>query len=122
METAAPVLYHLQISHYNEKARWALDYKGVAHVRKAPPPMMHTLVAYAMTRSPTLPILAMNGEKIGDSTRIIEALERRYPEPPLYPSDAVERRRALELEDFFDVELGPSIRAMLVHEIGRAHV
>jgi len=58
METAPPVLYHLQISHYNEKARWALDHKGVAHVRKAPPPIMHTLVAYAMTRSPTLPILA----------------------------------------------------------------
>jgi len=119
METAAPVLYHLQISHYNEKARWALDHKGVAHVRKAPPPMMHTLVAYAMTRSPTLPILAMNGEKIGDSTRIIEALERRYPEPPLYPSDEVERRRALELEDFFDVELGPHIRRALFSEVTR---
>jgi len=119
METAAPVLYHLQISHYNEKARWALDYKGVAHVRKAPPPMMHTLVAYAMTRSPTFPILAMNGQRIGDSTRIIEALERRYPEPPLYPSDEAERRRALDLEDFFDVELGPHIRRALFSEVTR---
>ena len=26
-----PVLWQLEISHYNEKARWALDYKGVAH-------------------------------------------------------------------------------------------
>lgn len=24
---ATPVLYHIEVSHYNEKARWALDYK-----------------------------------------------------------------------------------------------
>jgi hypothetical protein len=30
----APVLYHIQISHYNEKARWALDYKGIQHGRR----------------------------------------------------------------------------------------
>ena len=33
---ATPVLYHIEVSHYNEKARWALDYKGIPHVRKAP--------------------------------------------------------------------------------------
>ena len=38
---ATPVLYHIEVSHYNEKARWALDYKGVPHRRKAPMPMMH---------------------------------------------------------------------------------
>ena len=30
-----PVLWHLKVSHYNEKARWALDYKGVPHARRA---------------------------------------------------------------------------------------
>jgi glutathione S-transferase len=44
---------------------------------------------------------------IGDSTRIIEVLERRYPDPALYPSDPDERRRALEIEEFWDEELGP---------------
>jgi glutathione S-transferase len=119
MATAAPVLYHLQISHYNEKARWALDYKGVAHVRRAPPPMMHTVWAYAMTRGATFPVLAIDGQKIGDSTWIIEALERRYPEPPLYPAGEAERRRALELEDFFDEELGPHIRRAMFAEMTR---
>jgi glutathione S-transferase len=75
-----PILWHLEISHYNEKARWALDYKHVPHVRKAPPPLMHTLWALAMTRKPTFPVLRLNGKSIGDSTRIIEELERRYPE------------------------------------------
>jgi len=111
-----PVLYHLEISHYNEKARWALDYKNVPHVRKAVVPMFHTAQALAMTRKPTLPILKLNGKNIGDSTRIIEALEREYPEPPLYPKDGGERQRALELEDYFDEELGPNIRRWLFHQ------
>jgi glutathione S-transferase len=111
-----PVLYHLEISHYNEKARWALDYKNVPHVRKAPTPMLHTLRALTLTGKPTLPVLKLNGKAIGDSTRIIEALEREYPEPALYPKDGGDRRRALELEDFFDEELGPYIRRWLFHE------
>jgi glutathione S-transferase len=114
MKTA--VLYHLEISHYNEKARWALDYKNVPHVRKAPTPMLHTLRALTLTGKPTLPVLKLNGKAIGDSTRIIEALEREYPEPPLYPKDGGDRRRALELEDFFDEELGPYIRRWMFYE------
>jgi glutathione S-transferase len=113
---ATPVLYHIEISHYNEKARWALDYKGIAHERKAPPPMLHTFWALALTRKPTFPVLRLNGKAIGDSTRIIEELERLYPDPPLYPEDPAERRRALELEDFFDEELGPYIRRWIFHE------
>ena len=109
---ATPVLYHIEVSHYNEKARWALDYKGVPHRRKAPMPMAHMAWAMAMTRgqSKTFPILRMNGDTIHDSTKIIERLEHDYPEPPLYPDDPDDRRRALELEEFFDEELAPHIR------------
>ena len=107
-----PVLYHIEVSHYNEKARWALDYKGVPHRRKAPMPMMHMAWAAAMTRGKgkTFPILRLNGDTIHDSTRIIEVLEREYPEPPLYPQDPDDRRRALDLEEFFDEELAPHLR------------
>jgi glutathione S-transferase len=107
-----PVLYHIEVSHYNEKVRWALDYKGIPHRRKAPMPMMHMAWATAMTRGKgmTFPILRINGDVIHDSTRIIETLEREYPEPPLYPDDPDDRRRALGLEEFFDEELAPHIR------------
>ena len=50
-----------------------------------------------------------------DSTAIIAALEERFPEPPLYPADPEERRRALALEDWFDEELGPYIRLWAFH-------
>jgi glutathione S-transferase len=109
-------LWHLDVSHYNEKARWALDYKRVPHVRRAVPPGLHFALALGMTRRMTLPIVTFDGHAVGDSTAIIAELERRFPDPPLYPADAEERARALALEDVFDEELGPQIRAaLLVH-------
>jgi glutathione S-transferase len=110
-----PVLWHLKVSHYNEKARWALDYKGVPHVRKALIPGRHEAVARKLVGGTTFPVLELDGEAIGDSTEIIAALERKHPDPPLYPSDADERRRALELEDFFDEEFGPYTRLLAVY-------
>jgi glutathione S-transferase len=108
-----PVLWHLEISHYNEKARWALDYKGVAHVRRAVTPALQELTARRLRAGRTVPILETNGRAIGDSTKIIEELERRWPEPPLYPADPEERRRALDLEDYFDEQCGPHLRRVL---------
>ena len=111
---APPVLWHLKVSNFNEKVRWALDYKGIPHVRRDAPPGRHRRIARRLTGSSTFPVLMLDGEAIGDSTRIIGALERRHPDPPLYPSGPEERRRALEIEDFFDEELGHQIRAAIL--------
>src|SRR5947207_13106716 len=78
---------------------------------------MPVALALSRGRSYTSPIRALDGRRIGDSTAIIRALEQRYPQPPLYPTEPVERRRALELEDFFDEELGPYIRRLLFHDL-----
>jgi glutathione S-transferase len=114
-----PVLWHIPVSHYNEKVRWALDLKGVEHVRCAPPPPAHMAVARWLTRgrARTFPLLVLDGQAIADSTAIIAALERRHPDPPLYPEDPAQRRRALELEEFFDEELGPYTRLLVVHHL-----
>ena len=114
---ALPVLWHLKVSHYNEKARWALDYKGIPHVRRALDPGFHQKTARKLSGGDTLPVLELDGRAVGDSTRIIEELERLHPDPPLYPRDLEERRRALELEDFFDEELGPYTRLLVVHHL-----
>src|SRR5918998_6616279 len=113
MASELPVLWHLEISHYNEKACWALDYKGVPHLRRPVTPGLQELTARRLGAGRTVPILQLDGRTIGDSTRIIEELERRWPEPPLYPSDPEERRRALELEEYFDEAVGTDIRRVL---------
>ena len=108
-----PVLWQLRFSHFNEKARWALDYKGVAHRRISLTPGTHSYRARRLWGGDTTPVLELDGEMVGDTTAIIAALESAHPEPPLYPEDAGERERALALEDFFDTELGPYIRGAL---------
>src|SRR5689334_9432 len=108
-----PLLWHLPISHYSEKVRWALDWKRVPHRRRVMPPGLHPLGALVLSRGQvyTMPVLVAEGQRIADSTGIIGWLEERYPESrPLYPSDPPERARALELEDWFDEKLGPYVR------------
>src|SRR5436190_2069405 len=115
------VLWHIPFSHYSEKVRWAFDFKGVGYTRREAPPFTHPLVALTLTRGRqrTLPVLRVDGRHIGDSTAIIAKLEERFPDPPLYPAEAEQRRRPLELEDWFDEQLGPYARLLLFHEYGR---
>ena len=109
-----PVLWHLKVSNFNEKARWALDYKRVEHKRRAVLAGTHPRVAKKLSGGSTLPILVIDGQAIGDTTEIVAELERRSPDPPLYPADAAQREEALALEDFFDEELGPYIRRLVI--------
>jgi glutathione S-transferase len=106
------VLWHLAISHYSEKVRWALDYKRVPHVRRAQLPGLHMAVALGLTRgrAATLPVMRIGGRTVGDSTAILAALEERHPDPPLYPADPGDRARAIALEDRFDRLAGPAAR------------
>jgi glutathione S-transferase len=78
-------------------------------------------VVYWLTRgrAVTLPVLELDGQRIADSTAIIAALEQRFPDPALYPSDPRERRRALELEEWFDEQLGPYMRRLAFYELRR---
>jgi glutathione S-transferase len=114
-----PVLWQIKVSHYSEKVRWALDFKGVEHERRSPPPGAHMAIALAKSRgaSKTFPLLDLDGRTYSDSTDIVAALEERRPEPPLYPADPQQRARALELEEFFDEEVGPYTRLLAWHEI-----
>jgi glutathione S-transferase len=113
-----PLLWHIPVSHFNEKVRWALDYKGIAHRRKVLGPD-YLIRVWRATGRGTLPVLHLDGRAIGDSTRIIAALEERYPQPSLYPRDPAARARALAIEDDLDEHLGPALRAAFVTPLFR---
>lgn len=111
-----PVLWHLAMSHYNEKVRWALDWKRVPHVRRAVMPGVHQLVAKRLSGRWTLPILELEGRMYGESAEIIAALETYRPDPPLLPADPEQRKQALELEWEFDTVLAPAMRRAVYQE------
>lgn len=115
-------LLMFQSSHFNEKVRWALDHKGVAHRRTSLLPGPHARRISKLTGQTQVPVLVTDGAPLCGSARIIETLEARFPKPALYPADPAQRRRALEIERWFDDEVGPSIRrsffAVLVGEPG----
>ena len=113
----APLLWHIPLSHFSEKVRWALDYKRIAHRRKVLGPD-YLIRAWRATGRGTLPIIFLDGRAIGDSTHIIAALEERYPQSPLYAGEAA-RQRALALEDYFDEQLGPALRAAIITPLFR---
>src|SRR3954454_9310145 len=112
-----PVLWQLQISHYNEKVRWALDYKRIPHTRRSMMPGLHQLICKHRTGSVTSPVRELDGRAIGDSSAILQVIEERWPEPALIPANSLQRRRALRLEDWFDEELGPHIRRAVYREL-----
>lgn len=119
MSDEVPVLLHIPLSHYNEKARWALDYKGIPHRRRPIGANFHWR-AWRATGQGKTPILFLpDGRAVHDSTRIIETLESLQPEPALYPADAAMRHRALDLEEYLDEALGPAIRASVITPLFR---
>ncbi len=105
-----PELYQFAFSHYNEKARWALDYKGIPHRRRSLLPGPHMPIMKKLTGRSETPALKWGGEVIAGSAAIIDRLEREVPEPALYPEDPDLRLRALELQRWFDDEVGGPVR------------
>jgi len=103
-------LYQFEFSHFCEKARWALDHKGLAHVRKNLLPGLHTKVARKLASKSSLPILVDDRTVVQDSTAIITYLDETYPDHPLTPCDAQEAKQALAWEEYFDEEIGVPVR------------
>jgi glutathione S-transferase len=104
-----PVLWQYSFSNFNEKARWALDFKGIRHRRHSLMPGWPRSL-WLSRGNRTLPVLDLDGRRIMDSTRIIAALEERHSDPALYPGEPAERQRALDLEEFFDEHAGHDMR------------
>jgi len=115
--SGVPVLWQFKASHFNEKVRWALDWKGIRHERRSLLPGPHVPVVLWLTGQKSVPVLQIDGETINDSTRIIADLERRRSAPPLYPADLATRQRALELEEYFNDEIGVHLRRVLFHTV-----
>jgi glutathione S-transferase len=103
-------LIAIPFSHYCEKARWALDRRGIAFVEEGHLPILHTR-ATRPAGGRSVPLLVVpGGPTLTDSTDILRFAddvgtrgERLFP-----PGDA----DASALEDRFDEALGPHSRRL----------
>jgi len=105
-----PELIHIPRSHFNEKARWGFDLKGVPHVRTSVVAGTQRRMLRRLTGQPEVPVARFGDEYVVGSARILEAIESRFPDPPLYPGDPDERARALAIQERFDEQVGARVR------------
>jgi len=106
------VLITIPFSHYCEKARWALDFAGIAFREQGHLPLLSRL-ATARHRARTVPVLVTPREVLRDSTDILGWVDRapeRRPEAAICPTDPAARADVLALEELADVRLGPHVR------------
>jgi glutathione S-transferase len=102
-----PRLLTIPISHYCEKARWALERLGIDYLEVRQLQAFHYLYSFPWAKSPMVPILRIDAETLTDSTDILHALDRRAPaHARLFPDDPAARREVERLEALFDAELG----------------
>lgn len=106
-------LFQFPYSHYNEKVRWTLAFKGIPHTRRSLLPGPHALTVLRLTRQTQTPVVRLDGQSVAGSARIIDELERRFPARALYPADPALRRRALDLQAWADEHVGVMVRRAL---------
>jgi glutathione S-transferase len=97
-------LYSGPLSLFTAKVRVALDEKGLRYEKISVPfsrargYQPKPAEVLAVNPKGQVPVLIDEGLALYDSTIILEYLEDRYPEPPLYPRDVRERARCRQLE------------------------
>jgi glutathione S-transferase len=103
-------LYDFRYSHYSEKARWALDFKGIPYTPRHLIPGFHLRTARKLAPRSCMPILKTDGAVIQDSTEIINFLEQTFPDRSLTPTDPQDAKSAIEWEEYLDEEIGVTLR------------
>ena len=114
-----PLLVTIPISHYCEKARWALDRAGVAYEERRHLPAIHR-VAVRRAGGPTAPVLVCpQGDVVCESADIVVWADARAATPRrrMIPEDPELAREARALADDYDERLGPATRLWVYHEM-----
>ena len=110
-------LVTIPISHYCEKARWALERAGLEYREERHVQVIHRIAARRAGGGRTVPVLVTPEGPIGESEDILAWVDERTPAAHrLFPADAEERAEVLGVCRRLDETLGPrGRRLMYVH-------
>lgn len=112
-------LYQFEMSHYVEKVRLILDYKGLEYKKIEVTPGLGQIDLMQMSGQRQVPVLKDGNEIIADSTAIAEYLDKHYPEKPIIPEDPKLRGLCLLMEQWADESIGLNARKCLVGTFGQ---
>jgi glutathione S-transferase len=117
-------LITIPISHYCEKARWALERAGMSYREERHVQIVHRLAARRAGGGSTVPVLVTPERAIADSQQILLWVDRRIaPASRLFPSEPRARQEVERLCRRFDEELGPKgRRLMYVHMLAASDI
>jgi glutathione S-transferase len=111
--TGAPAcrLITIPISHYCEKARWALERAGVPYREEAHLQVLHRVAVRRAGGGLTVPVLVTPDGVLGESAEILDYADRfAAADRRLFPDDPGEAAEVRELQRVFDERLGPAGR------------
>jgi len=106
-----PTLITIPISHYCEKARWALDWAGIAYRERPHLQVIHWIPVARAGGKKTAPVLVWDDRVFADSADIVEeASAQAPPGRALFPDDPAAAAEVRALQRDFDEVLGPEGR------------
>ncbi|HHP7244364.1 MAG TPA: glutathione S-transferase family protein [Elainellaceae cyanobacterium] len=112
-------LYQFELSHYTEKVRLILDYKGLAYRKVEVTPGVGQLELFQMSGQRQVPVIKDGGEVIADSTAIAFYLDKKYPDRPILPTDLKQRGLCLLMEEWADESIGLNARKAMIGAFGQ---
>jgi len=110
-------LYQFPISHYCEKARWALELKDLPYRKVNLLPGAHAKKAKKIAGNSKLPILLHEKHTVQGSGEIITYLDENFSRRSLTPEDPEEKELAAAWESYADREIGPQVRLISYHTL-----
>ncbi len=116
MDSAPAVLITIPLSHFCEKARWALDRAGLPYREEPHAPLLSRLAMWRGDRG-TVPALVHGGRRFNDSTEILVHADAVCGGCLLYPRDAALRSEIGALVEHFDTELGSHTRRWVYSQL-----
>jgi glutathione S-transferase len=114
-------LVTIPISHYCEKARWALERAGIPYREERHVQAIHRIAARRAGGGATVPVLVTPQGVLGESDEILVWVDARTsPEYRLFPAAPPERAEVERLCRRFDAGLGPrGRRLMYIHMLAQ---
>ncbi|MGB3519429.1 MAG: glutathione S-transferase family protein [Elainellaceae cyanobacterium] len=107
-------LYQFELSHYCEKIRLILDYKGLEYRKIEVTPGVGQLDLFRLSGQRQVPVLKDGETLVADSTAIALYLDRQYPDRPIVPIDARQRGLCLMMEEWADESIGINARKVML--------